>query len=207
MSEPEVVPEIACISCDKKGVALCVGCIDRGKRQLHGMPRLYVALSLAVAAGKTPGEPLSGSRDLPIPVRADVLDVMADITEFVETWEDAHRKWRGFYRRDQYGRQAFRLGTANRYLETHYDSVIDMDHNVVVAINYWTRRAERTLQTTRLIHHLPAPCPTCDQVRLYRESGDDAVHCGHCGARWCEDEYQRLVHILAYEIQSKGAAS
>jgi len=65
-------------------------------------------------------------------------------------------------------------------------------------------KSERTLQTTRLIHHLPAPCPKCDQVRLYRESGDDAVQCGQCGARWCEDDYRRLVHILAYEIQSHG---
>jgi hypothetical protein len=46
-------------------------------------------------------------------------------------------------------------------------------------------------------NRLPAPCPGCDAHDLGRWDGDDHVGCAACGERWPEDDYARLVLVLA----------
>lgn len=63
------------------------------------------------------------------------------------------------------------------------------------------RRAERAAGLDRLVHHLPVPCPTCDVRALVREDGADQVDCGACGRVWTEDEYRRLVVVVASDYR------
>lgn len=192
-------------------VVLCRPCEDRGQHQLRELPDLYFELSTAIAAGGQPmaDEKPRGSKMPPIPIRADVLDLMADLTEFLESWEDAHRKHAGYSRRDQYGQQQYRMAQAHKYVTAHYESIIEMDPNFVVEVGMWRWRSRKALQRTKLIHRLPAPCPAdgCDQVALFREDGSDRVQCEACGASWDETEYKRLVYVLAYEIRQKQKAA
>lgn len=50
-------------------------------------------------------------------------------------------------------------------------------------------------------HRLPAPCPGCGDMTLGRWDGDDHVGCGTCGERWPEDDYARMVLVLASDVE------
>lgn len=51
-------------------------------------------------------------------------------------------------------------------------------------------------------HRLPAPCNGCHSMSLGRLDGDDHVTCKACGERWPEDDYLRLVLVLAQDVET-----
>lgn len=68
------------------------------------------------------------------------------------------------------------------------------------------RRAERAAGFDRLVHRLPAPCPSCDALTLTREDGSDQVECRACGRVWPEDDYRRLVLVVAQDYRDVAGA-
>lgn len=69
------------------------------------------------------------------------------------------------------------------------------------------RRAERAAGVDRLVHRLPAPCPSCDRKALVREDGSEQVDCKACGRVWTEGDYRRLVVVVAADYQDVAGRS
>lgn len=67
------------------------------------------------------------------------------------------------------------------------------------ALAYGTRRARLVLGLDKVVHHLPAPCPTCNTVALFRHNGQEMVRCGFCKAEWNSHQYELLCRVLAAE--------
>lgn len=60
-----------------------------------------------------------------------------------------------------------------------------------------SRVADALARTREQWHRLPVKCPGCDAQEIGRWDGADNVACTACGETWHEDDYARLVLILA----------
>lgn len=197
-----------CVVCKTEGDGrLCSECRRENHGRLTEFPELYVELELSIAAGGQAGEPVSGTRNAPIPIRADVIDMQTDLAAFLLGWELTARRLARHSRRQQSGRLGRQLDAAVRYLDRRFDALVDEEPVFCRGIDSWYRKARRALQLTRVVHRLPAPCPSCGRVTLIRLSGDDAVRCANCHLQWREDEYERLVRVLAYELREQRKAA
>jgi len=61
------------------------------------------------------------------------------------------------------------------------------------------RRLTHATGRDRLTHRLKERCPSCNQLTLTRDDGDDRVECRNqdCGRIWREGEYEHLAHVAA----------
>ena len=95
------------------------------------------------------------------------------------------------------------VSTLAGWLRRRLDDACDR-HPAIDSFADELRSIRSTLRTTfgygRYVDRLPAPCPDCDMMSLYRDDGASWVECGNCGRLWSENEYQRLCVILAADV-------
>lgn len=180
---------------------------------------LYALLPEALLPAASGGPKVSGSREAPLPLAVDALDLTLParagtvhdphgdqvghqpVATILDTWV---RDWAGM--RGE-GLPEPTVPTLTRWL-AHRTEWACNSHIAVDEYADEMRALVRTLRivtgTARYVDRLPAPCPDCDLLSLIRQDGADHVECTECRRLWTEDEYRRLAVVLAGEM--RGAA-
>lgn len=192
--------------------ALCASCWRRVDLYLADLPGLYEALATDYLHASRPiNERVSGSGAATLNVYLDLMDRMV---RFVTGWDDGMaglRTWRT--RKPRPGREAVvdsvaELRRFGEWINTHDPDAADRSGELARLHGL----AERATKRDEMFIRLPAPCPTCDLRALvrrepYKAAGDkaadpyrDHIECRGCGRIWHEDDYARLVLILASEV-------
>jgi hypothetical protein len=189
-------------SCSEKiDTTLCERHRRRAATSLAELPRYYVRLALAMVPGtSSAGDRISGSRTPPLPINVTARALQDDMVRVVRSTENDYRRHRAWSTaRRRHLRESVALDAGVGFLCRHFDALIETSFGVDAALDVLRIvSASRTvLGLDRLVHRLPAPCPSCDSMALERESGADRVRCRNCGREFTEDEYARLVLILA----------
>jgi hypothetical protein len=204
---------------------LCPHCERAIGTAIGELPRDYVDLQLLLAAGGSTGGPLvSGTRELPIPIRVSVEAVQAAIVHEVCCWaESVAEVMRITWDTQdlQRCRPGWRVQRGSRLLAGAVSALLalrDVVHIgwetgvaaaeerdgitgalVLLELHHQTRRVAGR---GRLVHRLPAPCPRCQCTALERPDGDDIITCQSCERRYSWDEYHRLCNALAYSREA-----
>lgn len=201
---------------------LCPAC-ERGVQAAIGeLPRDYAALNQLLAAGSSAGGAhVSGTRELPIPIRVGVEAVQAAILHEVTSWAESVAEvlritWDT---QDlQRCRPGYRVQRGARLLEGAVSALLALRDAVHIGWDTGRAAAEerdgitgalvlldlhhqtrRVAGETRLVHRLPAPCPRCWYTALERVDGDDIIRCTNerCATQYTWPEYDRLCNALA----------
>lgn len=209
--------------------SLCPGCERRTGRAIAELPRLYAELETNIAQRSVAGEPVSGTREQPTPLRLDVLTLQADIDATLTAWAEpvaSRTRLDWSPPRVHRLRAGPRVHRAAHILATNLDALLRLP---VVLINVWTvdhgvitvkasgmDGALRLLRLHQRGRHLvtggtgdvrlPVPCPQCEAPALIRRNGGDHVTCEGCGSSWPETDYRRLCLILADDYRAERPA-
>lgn len=234
--------------------AFCDKCEHSIRDVLRDLPGLYARLHVALGGGGASGEKVSGSRELPVPIRLGVEELIDDVEWTVFGWEDVLREalrgppaaavignrvvarttrlvtpsdadvrecawvwgldgwaateavrrgeWRSARTPTQWSRRrGVRFAESCGWLADRVTPLLASDGGETAGLEFLAlaSRCQAALGTGRLVHRLPAPCPSCDLKALQREDGKDAVRCTSCRREWSPVEYERLVLVLASE--------
>jgi hypothetical protein len=210
---------------------LCPTCTRVAAHAITGLPQDYVDLTYALQHGSTGlAEIVTATKDPPAPLRVSIAAHRAELVRVAATWAEpvADRlnvDWDS-NQMDRHARPGYVLQRAARLLALNMSVLLALRD---VEIRVWAddgryssyepsdgitaalellelhHLSRAVLGQTKLVHHLPAPCPNCDRMTLVRDDGDEFVHCAHCRLQWGEADYRRLTLILAAEV--KGGAA
>lgn len=225
-----VTQPTACVVCQRRQPRTGMVCDpDRDwlGRVLAEIVELYALLPEQMAPGRAAGPRVSGSREAPLPLRVDPLDltmparaagvhdVLGDqvgylpVAAVLDSWV---QDWR----------ETIRCGDVNpcptvpelaRWLRTWLPTACD-EHKAVDEFATEVFALAATLRRTcGMVDPLPemldAPCVRCDSVSLHRLPGrlfgEDWVECGVCGRLMTEDEYQRYVGLVVAHYRRDAA--
>jgi hypothetical protein len=202
---------------------LCEPCTRHLGGALGTLPRDYAELHRVLARIARPGaDVVTGTRDLPIPVRADVEALMSEIVHETVCWAESTSDVLGIVMDTQTTRDSragVALQRAARILAgamSVFLALRDVEHveyaglvngvatvltrdgldGAVVLLDLHHRVRAVTGQT-RLINRLPTPCPRCEYLALERADGDDVIQCRACERVYTWEEYETLCGILA----------
>jgi hypothetical protein len=192
---------------------VCEGDRAQVRRDLGEIPDAYALLPGVLASGQGSGEKVSGSRQAPLPLRVDPLDltlparagsvgipdqvgylsVATELDFWVRDWAD----WRG--RGERLPEPD--VTTMTQWLLVRLDDAFDHPaiDEFAAKVSYLRRTLHRMAGIQPLTHHLPAPCPTCGLTTMVRRDGASYVECDTCGRLWTEEDYRRLCVVLAAE--------
>jgi ribosomal protein L37AE/L43A len=195
--------------CDVEGctgqarLRVCAGHQHKADDLVRGLPVYYVRLHTALGPAKVVGEHVSGSKPPQAAMSMSVWSVMEDMVTMASRWARRARNLRGVDPLPNIVRPGLLLVRSVESLQRHHELLLAEDGaaHYLADLSKTTHRADVALKQDKLIHRLDAPCPACDHKSLFRKDGDEWVLCGMCGARWDEQAYRRLVHVLAYEIK------
>lgn len=181
---------------------ICDACRRRVQHAVDGLLRMYVQLDvellhLPVAADG----PVGSATESKPPLRIHILEFMDRLRDTADGWVRVIRTERHYTEPWAAPTRGAAMMAAQRFLRAHQDYLLDSPHAVRFASDllHLEHRGRQILGWNRLVHHLPVPCPYCDLLALVRVDGDDRVFCTVCATAWSEDDYRRLVLILAQE--------
>lgn len=178
---------------------LCKPGFARAEQHIAELPALSSWLHANLASGgagdsdgsqRTKGEP-------PIPIRDTVHDHIVEIAAVLTSWAMLVAEERSLR-----GPRSAEVTTTAPFLLAHLEwAAAQLWVDDLAAEVADLHRTAHSLAPSRPgLHRMPAPCPTCDAVELSRQDGDDRIECRSCGRLWTEDEYVRLVIVLAGEM-------
>lgn len=211
---------------------LCLACVRHTERALAELPRDYTELHLMLGRGMgaAAGEPVSRSRELPVPLRLDVEAVLSAMLAETTCWAEAVAEplnvaWDSTLV-DHHTRPGVAMQRACQLLAGALSPLL--------AVRDWTRmvwlpdgwgalpeardgvdgavtllelhhQARRVTGMTRLRHRMPVPCPNrvprpCERMTLIRDDGDDYVYCTSCGVWYSHDEYLAYTSALSRSV-------
>lgn len=175
----------------------------RLRRTLEDAALLYVQLGLAIGIPAQRAED-DGARHTkaeapPLPINVEARALQERLVRLLVEAEDDLRLALHLNRRPLRGREAAIVVGSSSFLAVRQEQLLAFPFGVELCVGVLQHHADsrRALGLTRLIHRLPAPCPTCDRMGLEREDGADFVLCRACGRLFTEDEYARLVLLLS----------
>lgn len=176
---------------------LCRPAYLRLEQHLAELPARSAWLHANLAAGGAGrSDMVTGTRDKPVPIKISVHDHLELIRGTLTSWATLIAE-----ERDLRGPANNHVNTTATFLVAHLDWSAHQPwiNDLCSEINDLTRTAHQLAPSNPGKHHLPAPCPSCDLLALEREDGADYVECQNCGRLWQQEEYQRLVVVLAAE--------
>jgi hypothetical protein len=176
---------------------------------------LYALVGAEMIPGQTQGQRVSGSREAPLPLRVDPLDltlparaaaihdVLGDqighlsVASVLDSWVREWRETRDM-RETPPGATVAELAG---WLGNRLDWACSL-HPAVDEFAREIRQLHRTIERTVGVNevrpeHLDVPCRRCDLLDLHRLPGQDRVECGSCGDLLTEAEYSRWCGLLA----------
>lgn len=204
--------------CDR---ALCDTCADHLARVLRELADLYVQLS-TLPPGRSGATPVSGSRDLKVPINLTAEALMRHIELVTTSWEEVVRDVAGEGTTAHGVRPGTAAFTACGYLSTHVTPLLALPGKLVTRWNpaatevscwEWVEmdgaaaaleifkthhRARTALGDTKSWEALPEPCWTCRVKALVRELGSNVIRCESCRATITLDEHEALVYRAAH---------
>lgn len=208
-------------------VGLCLDCERAVQAAIGELPRDYVELAVILGKVGDGGEELvSGSRELPVPIRLPVEALMSRIWHESQCWAElvAERlriDWDTQDIRDsRHGAVVDRSSSllsnavsvllALRAVRTVVwgvnpegeDIWVDTDQDGVegaVTLLELHHRARRFAGLTKVVFRLKVPCPHCGQTLLTQDAGSDVVKCGNdrCGLVMPWDRYDTWCELAA----------
>ena len=183
---------------------LCRPGFQRLEQQLAELPALagWLHANLA-AAGSSSLNPdkVNGSRDRPLLIRATIHDHITDIRTVLTSWAALVAE-----ERQLVGPRSSEVTNTAPFLVAHLGwatKQVWID-DLAGEVGDLHRHAHQLCPSRPATHRLPAQCPTCEQTQLTRADGDDRIECQSCGRLWSEDEYHRLVTVLAEEQRNRS---
>jgi hypothetical protein len=215
----------ACVICQRRDAErpmVCDGDRQWLDRTLVEIADLYPRLEDELMPGQSQTQRVSGSREAPLPLRVEPLDLTmparaAEPSDEARRWPEdqlgdlsvASRldswvsDWRG---RIDGGntRPAPTVVELVRWLRIWLERACDQ-HPAIDEFAAEIKDLRRSLRQVVGINeirpeHLDVPCRRCDLLALSRSPGDDWVECGGCGDLLSDDEYRRWVGLLAADI-------
>lgn len=193
---------------------VCEGCRSRLAQLLHEIMAMHAVLPAMLQPGQSQGQRVSGSREAPLPLRVDPLDLTLparagtihdplgdqighqSVATILDSWA---RDWRDTLDGDR------PAGPTVPELVTWLAIRLPWACNQHPAIDEFARELRQLHRTLRIVtglheirpEHLDVPCRRCDLLDLHRLPGEDRVECGSCGDLLTEDEYRRWCGLLA----------
>lgn len=189
---------------------------DRARMLAHlaQIPVMHAQLGAALVPGQAQGQRVTGSRQAPLPLRVDALDLgmparagqvhdhhddqtgMPSVASVLDCWVRDWRDTRGM------GEAAPlpTVVTLARWLTDRLDWARD-HHGAIDEFATELHGLVRALRGTLGLYEvrpalLDAPCSRCDARALHRLPGEDRVECGACGRLLTEAEYARWCGLL-----------
>lgn len=208
---------------------LCRVCVSGAHVAVRQLPADYAELQLLLAKGSGGGGvPVSGSRELQVPIRLGVDALAHAILDELERWAPVLAERSGFAWWPA-GSRAARVDHAAGWLMVRFDVLLDLPPMVVTRIDGGEERisgrnpmrvveedgvdaaiallqlhdrvtavAGRTERSVRL----QMPCPECGRRTLERPEGPaglrDYVHCIRCHHTMSWDSYERQALRLSF---------
>lgn len=222
---------LICVICQRREVRTGMVCDpDRTRlaRTLDEIVELYALLPEQLAPGQSAGERVSGSREAPLPLRVDPLDLTMPAPTGRQLWTAVS---------DKLGDQIGHLSVASildSWVRDWRGSIAASGNpgTTVVELAGWLRiwleaacqdhpaidefgiemfaLAAALRRTCGLVEPLPAlldaVCARCDNLSLHRLPGEDRIECGVCGRRLTEDEYGQWTKMLVADLKEKMSA-
>lgn len=193
---------------------VCDNCRTALISMLGEIPDLFARLD---PSPQTSGaEKVSGSREAPIPVAVDVVDLTSPARTAALTITGPDQLgylsvateldfWVLDWRLALWPNHSIPLPTVtvlSGWLRNRVDHACD-HHPAIDEFATKVRQIHKTLRRMvgelRHVHRLPAPCPTCELSTLVRADGASYVECTSCRRLWTEEDYRRLSVVLAAE--------
>lgn len=207
---------------------LCEGCTRRVASALAELPTDYVELNLLLASGESGifSDMVTGTRELPIPIRVSVEALQASIVHETQAWAEPVAERLGVdwdTARVAHCRPGHTLQRASQLLANAVGTLLALPaqeyrhhstgewHELdgidgAIELLRLHDLVRFVAGKTKLVHRLPAPCPRCERMSLVRHNGSEVVQCEGCGVRWGFDDYTRLTLILAEDYRAEYAA-
>jgi hypothetical protein len=188
---------------------LCEPHRSRLNFQLLDVPSTYVRLDLALGShGKASDVRVSrGKPEPPTPLNVGVRALQEDLVRLLLTAEDELRlalDLPSFVAGEV--REGVALTAASEFLAVRLDRLLAEPTGILLAVDLdqLLGTIRRALGLAKLVHRLPAPCPSCELLTLRRDDGASFVRCVNdaCNRSFSEDDYARLVLILASDRRS-----
>lgn len=190
---------------------VCPGCAHRTACDLRDIADLYAQISLEPSISAA-GPRVSGSREAPLPLRVDALDLTMPAragtihdehgdqcghiaaASILDSWVDDWRSHRG----KGEGRPLPTVVILADWLGVRLADACQ-DHPAIGAFADDMRRLRRALRAVIgdgpvRPERLPAPCPGCDLLALVRDH--DGVRCRNCRGWWTFEQYTEWVGQL-----------
>lgn len=168
--------------CVRMSPGLCGPCSGRLAGWLADLPALYVRLTLNTGRTTGTGEPVSGSRDLPVPVRLDVIDHLTLIGDQLGSWARMIAEQRDFAGPTE--APPFRFLAIQQEWAARQPWADDW---AVEVHDLW--RTARALAGDHARRVRIGSCITdladgpCGET-LYAQAGASVIRCRGCGADW-----------------------
>lgn len=219
--------EHQCVACQRRPydrAQVCQPC----RRGLDGLLvdvlDLWVQLPDELVPGASGGEHVSGSREAPLPLRVDVLDLVLP----------ANLGSREPMTRGVLGLDPDQVGDLSVATELHtwardwaQERTERAPEPYVASMVTWLRlRVEWACDAHPAVDEFAAgmrdlagrmrgvlgqaperpvllgvPCPGCDMVATYRQPGDERTHCGACGRIFEPDVYERMMAAKVADLR------
>lgn len=192
---------------------LCPACQRHVIDAVTELPTDYVELDMELGKGGTAGGPLvSGTRELPVPIRLNIEAMQAEIVHEAVCWAESVAE----VLRVTWDTQDTAHTLAGAQLQRATDLLVaslpvllalhDVIHlgwdtyghpaaterdglagAIVLLDLHW--RARATLGRTRWVERLRTACDECGRTALEHPDGTDMVTCAACKSWWTWDEY------------------
>lgn len=201
----------------------CDTCTRHVSNAITELPTDYVELELVIAKQSGGGgEPVSGSRERPIPISTHVEALQRLLPFETSTWAELVAGLIGVTwdsnAMDRHARPGWVLQRAVGILSnslsaflalqptprrvwghsgnlSYFEDQSGLDGALTLLDLH--HRARAATGQRKLVHRLPAPCPRCDTQALERANGEDVIDCRACARRYSRDEYEKLCTLLA----------
>lgn len=199
----------------------CGRCRSRLRNQCAALPNLANWLQLHIVRTRRAGEPVTGSRETPVPASLDILAMLGLGATHVETVRrrgigmDTDRddlpniyrtaaSWARLIfesKPDAEFPAANTLAGISAYLVAHIGWICQQEWVGDMAAEIGDLHAQARKLAPRFAprKHLRQPCPSCECMALVLEHGD--VECearaGGCGRIWRDGDLDWLGHVLA----------
>ncbi|MEU5258972.1 hypothetical protein [Amycolatopsis sp. NPDC021455] len=202
----------------------CDTCARHVEQAVQALPQDYVQLNAILGGGSTVGgEPVRMTKDLPVPIRLHIEALQRSMVEEADAWAGSLARVLNVDWHPHGGtRPGWRLTRACRLIGNSLSAFLalrdekhiiwEYGHRYVAprdgldgALNFLSLsyKARLFLGQTKLVHHLPVPCPRCDAMDLVREDGSELIECRDCNRTYSWTEYERLCLILV-DREEKG---
>lgn len=211
-----------CVVCQHRETErpmVCPGCRTWLDSTLRDIAELHAQLPTALIPATSGGEPVSGTREAPIPIALDPLDLTMpartlalteagrrhrddqagelSVASVLDSWV---RDWRSYLYRENAPRPT--VERLARWLRDRLDWACD-NHPGIDECAAELKTLRRRLLA--VLGQLPAtpqrvwvPCRNCDKLTLFRWPGDDRIRCedDDCALVLYPDEYERWIGLL-----------